>query len=113
MRGYILWKFHCIQMLFCGNSEGPDQTEQIYIALHSIIWYCLFCASFSEPWENPDSQFQNEELGDGFENASDLSDRDIDTIARKVGLEWERMATFLDYGEGQKGSLKTIYKDKV
>ena len=68
-------------------------------------WADLFILS-SASGERP-------QVAEGYDPSKDLSDRDIDNIAKRLGLDWERLAIFLDYEEGQKDNLKYIYKDQV
>ena len=49
----------------------------------------------------------------GGGNFGDISDREIDHIAPKIGLDWERIGTFLDYESNQIDDLKHIYRDQV
>ena len=73
--------------------------------LSMFEWACLLILS-SASSERP-------HVAEGYDPSKDLSARDIDDIAKKLGLDWERLAIFLDYEEGQKDNLKYIYKDQV
>ena len=69
---------------------------------------------FTGHQSHPAHEFRPDIPSHGVGNDGDLSDREIDRISRQIGLEWERLGTFLDYEtKGQINALKRIYRDQV